>query len=124
MVRPHELPPASKVGCAVTIACLRPKQARQEARTTERGEIEAMAGGFAASAAPGAGEETRMSDRELDTAQPAAPSASPPPRRVKSAEIEPKNFTLASSVTSPWLRRSSSLGINQHDGPERGFVAD
>jgi hypothetical protein len=65
-----------------------------------------------------------MSDRELDTPLPAAPPASPPQRRVKSAETEPKNFTLASSVTSPWLRRSSSLGINQHDGPERGFVAD
>ena len=47
------------------------------------------------------------------------------PTRPASPAMAVSPAQTAPSVTSPWLRRSSSLGINQYDGPpERGFVAD
>ena len=47
------------------------------------------------------------------------------PTRAASPAMAVPPAQTAPSVTSPWLRRSSSLGINQHDGPpERGFVAN
>jgi len=84
MVRPNKLPPASNVGCSVTIARL-PKTQRKPGR--RRARPKAVRSRQWPADLPRAlrrAQEGRreMIDRELDTPLPTAPPASPPPRRA------------------------------------------